>query len=482
MQEIWGSEHAKKVKLAFVQTGTAYALDSFRSTQSTLDNYANNWIKMHKQACEATRVHGSQSEKLLDQRMICLDQCKRELWALVSILTTADSKVVHNSVQASQNLPSIERCSDVVSLSSAEDLPQDQNTRKFIEKIQTQVAHAKALRQTGKFKLGLKAAQTALTEAKQLGYKPIIVEALVALSDSLDDLGDYKTSENLLFDAFFEAMQTNNDTLWADIANSLVFEIGYRQSRLGEAKMVSKIAFAAIERVANNNSLKARWHRNMGILLAQSNPVKTYQHFQKARKLIEKTKGADNLQFAKALTSLCIVQRTRQELLEAEQYCENSLSIMQKHLGSQHPELALILNTLANIYKDRGELSKAQSTYERALSIYESVSGKKHPTMGVLWLNLANLQLQKKDYDTAHQHYERALAICTQKTCIKEHTAQIHFELAMTLVAKGQDQNRAHTLALSALKYYSEMGLAKDQQQVKRWLFENGFDAAGGTP
>jgi hypothetical protein len=39
-----------------------------------LDRYASRWIDTHRDACEASRIRGDQSDEVLSRRMLCLDQ------------------------------------------------------------------------------------------------------------------------------------------------------------------------------------------------------------------------------------------------------------------------------------------------------------------------------------------------------------------------------------------------------------------------
>src|SRR5204863_8443743 len=53
--------------------------DKGAEAKLALDAYGAEWVAAHRQACEATRVHGGQSEELLDRRMLCLSARKAAL-------------------------------------------------------------------------------------------------------------------------------------------------------------------------------------------------------------------------------------------------------------------------------------------------------------------------------------------------------------------------------------------------------------------
>ena len=55
-----------------------------------------------------TRVHGEQSEQLMDLRINCLDQRLGDFKALIHVFARgADNKVLDQAVQAVANLPSL---------------------------------------------------------------------------------------------------------------------------------------------------------------------------------------------------------------------------------------------------------------------------------------------------------------------------------------------------------------------------------------
>src|SRR5260370_7320119 len=98
----------EKVHLAFVASGAPHAEAIWRSIEKTLDRFAGDWIAMSTEACEATRLRGTQSEALLDRRMRCLDDRLRELRAEVELFTDADANLVAPAPSAAPALPDLD--------------------------------------------------------------------------------------------------------------------------------------------------------------------------------------------------------------------------------------------------------------------------------------------------------------------------------------------------------------------------------------
>ena len=66
----------------------------------------------------ATRVRGVQSDEALDLRTGCLHERLESARAATSLLRSADSAIVDNSLGAVRNLPAIRDCEDVKELRS----------------------------------------------------------------------------------------------------------------------------------------------------------------------------------------------------------------------------------------------------------------------------------------------------------------------------------------------------------------------------
>ena len=71
---VWNDARKQAVRAAFAKTGKPFAADAFAAVAAALDSYGARWVAMQTEACEATRVRGTQSSELLDLRMQCLQR------------------------------------------------------------------------------------------------------------------------------------------------------------------------------------------------------------------------------------------------------------------------------------------------------------------------------------------------------------------------------------------------------------------------
>ena len=91
---VWNAERKQAVHEAFRATRLPFAENAWAVVERGFDSYTGSWASMRREACQATRVRGDQSEDLLDRRMFCLDQRLKEIGALTDLLTRADRQVV----------------------------------------------------------------------------------------------------------------------------------------------------------------------------------------------------------------------------------------------------------------------------------------------------------------------------------------------------------------------------------------------------
>src|SRR5204863_10200211 len=162
-----------RIKTAFLRTGKSYASDVHATIDRVLTGYAQSWANMYEETCEATRVHGEQSEEVLDLRMSCLTERLAGLRALTDVFSDANGEVVENAVSAANALAPLDRCADVALLRSLVRPPEDAVTRARVAELRHQLADLKARSDAGRWKEVLKAVQGLDGEARAIGYQPL---------------------------------------------------------------------------------------------------------------------------------------------------------------------------------------------------------------------------------------------------------------------------------------------------------------------
>ncbi|MCA9687835.1 MAG: protein kinase, partial [Myxococcales bacterium] len=80
---LWNPEVDARLREAMVASELPYAEASAIRVGTEFERWTQRWAAAHREACEATRVRGEQSDELLDLRMACLDDRKRAFAALL---------------------------------------------------------------------------------------------------------------------------------------------------------------------------------------------------------------------------------------------------------------------------------------------------------------------------------------------------------------------------------------------------------------
>src|SRR5215472_5457995 len=179
---IWNDKTSAGISRAFMATGKPFAQTAAANVGKALDRYSKDWVTMFTQACEATRLRGTQSEELLDLRMECLSRRRAGFQALIEIFANADGKVVERSVDAAQALASLEGCADVAALKAPVRPPADPTVRAKVDELRRKLATANAMHAAGKFREGVTLATQIASEAKALQYRPLEAEAFDQLA------------------------------------------------------------------------------------------------------------------------------------------------------------------------------------------------------------------------------------------------------------------------------------------------------------
>lgn len=105
----WNKEVRSTIRRAFEDTGVVYASDVWETVRDSLDSRSAEWVSTRTKACEATRVHGTQSTELMHQRIICYDRLPHEMTALTTKLADANAEVVNHAAETAISLTELDR-------------------------------------------------------------------------------------------------------------------------------------------------------------------------------------------------------------------------------------------------------------------------------------------------------------------------------------------------------------------------------------
>ncbi len=248
---VWNPERAAKLKTAF---GDATARAD-RTVQG-LDAWAAAWATSHREACEATRVRGEQTEELMTRRMRCLDVQSGRFAAVVALLEKGGKATVARSGEAVGGLPQLTECSDTRVLLERVAPPQDEALRGRIEATSKKLDEAVARRWMYRFAEGLAYAKEAAAEADAIGWPPLTAEALLQVGLLSTRTGDHSAGVDALWRAVHQAKLARDARVEAQVWMELAYTVGDRLRRRTEAERLFEITAAQVKSLAEPGTLE----------------------------------------------------------------------------------------------------------------------------------------------------------------------------------------------------------------------------------
>jgi len=413
LTSVWDASNRSALEAAFLATGKPYAREAFQRVTEMLDDYADAWVAMRTDTCEATHLRGEQTEQVLDLRMTCLDRRLSVAKALVQVLVEeVNDEVVGRSVEAVAKLPPVEGCGDVEALRAANPPPDDPDVRVGVERLRAQLDRAGALLDAGKYAEGVAVAGAAVEEARSLDYAPAMAFALYRLGQLQHRADQQDEAEVSLREAVRLAAIGKSDQLAADAWMELMWLIGNERARHDDALALRETIEAAIARAGNQPAARARLLRTVGVLQHEKGEYREAREtLERALLLMESVDTVSETDVAQTARSLGLTASMLGDLTAARGYHERALSSFERRYGPRHPHVSLALESLASLASKEGKHEDSLALHQRVLAIRESFLGPDHREVAQALSNLG-VQLSTLDrYDEARAVYERALAI-----------------------------------------------------------------------
>ncbi len=506
---VWNPRVAGAVQGAFAAVAPERGPELSRPLTATLDGYAGRWVQAHREACEATRIRGEQTEAVLSLRMMCLERRRKELAALVRLLERPDTSLVDRSVDAAMALSAVSQCGDTDALAQV-GRPEDPARRAALEKLEEQLAGVDALRIAARYSQGLEEARAALSAAQSLAFKPLVAQAHLELGLLLDSTGDQKGASRELQEAIKLAESGRDDVTKTRAASRLGFVIGYRQSQTEPSLGWVHLAEGTLERLGTDRypELESDVYTVLGLVfLRAGNWREALAGFQRSLAAAEHIPAAD-LQRARALANIAAtlghlgdreeavrsgrmaiatfeklrgrdhpilvepLQNLTNDLVELGRHAEalaasdRALALTMAKLGPEHPATADVLDSRSSVLLELGRPKEALAASERALALHQKVKGATSAE-GFSLDGIGRAQLALGRVPEAIAALERARAV---KPPDEQVMAEINFTLARALVAGRRDQVRARALAAEARKGFEELRSARRVAEVDAWL------------
>jgi tetratricopeptide (TPR) repeat protein/predicted Ser/Thr protein kinase len=431
---IWDGGRKDAVRTAFLGTHLSYAPVALDRIDTILDRYTGDWTNMHREACEATRVRGEQSEDLLDRRMFCLDQRLREVNALTGLFSRADADVVERSAALARGLTRLDTCADVTALTARMPPPRDPALRAEVDRVRSAVAEVKTWVDAGKQAEAEPKAEAAVAAARKVDYRPTQAEALFQQGFLQDLLGETEKAETTTFDALVTAQAAGHLEIAARSASELGWINGYSAGRPAEGERWARLAAAIADALPGDDALHAELLRQKAVVLyTQGRFAEAVKTSTSALNRAERAYGPEHPEVAKILSNLGAFYNELGDNEASLRASLRGLAIRKKVFGPDHPDLAKSYNTLGNAYHDLRRYPEAQANQERAYAIFGKNFGPDHPQALGVKNNIANIYKEEGRYAEAEPLYREILA------ATERNDGPDHPNVALVLADLGED-------------------------------------------
>jgi eukaryotic-like serine/threonine-protein kinase len=540
---LWDEARRAEVASAFSRSGKPWAARAGEETVRALDAYAAQWVAMHGDACEATRLRGEQAESVMALRMSCLDERKKDLAALTDVFANADDETAARAVQAASALPPVSMCADVQALSAVAPEPADAGLRTQIAQARTRLATARAWLGAGKYKEGLATAEAVGPVAAPLGYRALVAEQLALVGELRFKAGDYQGAERAWKDALYAAEEARLDGLkshvavelakvtvdlhgfaaaheWLRFAEATVRRTGggevqvdlwieialayFRESRYPEAEAAARKAITlAAETLPPSHLGRAAAYRTLGdVLKYEGRYDEGLQLLEKARTLVEAKLGPEHPEVAAILRKEVDVYAMRHDGAQALALGRRVLALLSRSLPPEHLQIAQTRTNLAEALALLGRYDEAVAEERLALPTYERIFGPNSENVGVSNTNIGHALVELGRTVEARRHLLRAIAIYDktlaegapdraeplwrlgQCELAERRPREALRPLEQALVLRARDPNAAEMLADVELTLAQALAAAGADRTRARRLAERARDqwAAAGEP
>lgn len=450
---IWDDARREELEGVIEAAGLAFGSQTWRLVEGRLDAYASAWVDARQHACEATKVHGRQSEEQLDLSVHCLDQRLDHVMAAVDVLAEGRVEAIVEGVVLVDRLPPLAPCASTPHLRTVHEQPLDRSPS--ARALDLRVAQAQAYLTVQLPDDARKLADDAVVEAQRLGDRVRWAEALAVRGRAEVMIGDGARADASLRESMLLALEVADLELaardwialgrvaaveledsgrardWLDQAGSfiegqapiegLVVELAVARAELAVFDGSYDEALAGLQRV--RQGLETDDPATIEVLGEEANLLGEAGRLEESdaryEQVIERLSarlGEDHPSLARWRVNQAINELGKPvpDLERAQGLCEHALARYGEVYGEHDRRLAGILVLMGSLAHARGELDEARGLAERAVDIVHKQLPVGHSERAGALALLGNVQID------AGRHTE---AIATHQALVSEYDA-----------------------------------------------------------
>ncbi len=481
LADAWDADRREAVEQAFEAEHKAYTEASFDNVARTLDGYAASIVAMQREACEAARVYGTQSDELMGRRMACLERRVRRLGALTQALSQGGAETVQRAVEAAYGLPDLAPCADAEQLMHGVAPPEDAAARETVEALRGELAEVESFARAGKLD-GLEARiADLLARARATEYSPVVAEVLLFKGTFEGNVGEAPTAVASLGDALELAERSGHDPVIVEACIVLMLNEGRRLNRFDVAETYARRAAAVLDRMGDDRRLRMLLFSDLGqVENVRGRTTEALAALGRSLELAHELGRDDDPVLVGSLSAMAVALMESDRDQEADEMLARALRIVETQVGMAHPSAGVVLATRARLRNQQRRYEESVAMFRQAREIFVAALGEAHTNVAAV-TNGEGLTLVELGRDSeAAIAFERAIEVSTRANGPNHlGVAASLFNLGGTLTRLGRGKEAvAHLERALAIKAAT---LGPDHEEVgwTRDLLGDAWLAAG---
>ena len=368
-EALWPAEARGSVATALRSAGVSYGAATEARVLAALDAYAAQWQAVRAAACR-DHAGGTHTAELYGLQTACLEDRRDAFVALVERLSAADRDIAEQASEATLGLPTPARCEDIAALTAAVPPPEDPAVAAEVTALRRKLAAARVAIDLYRDAEGLAIVAPIVARAEQIGYLPLLAEALFLEGRLREGEEDDRAPARLLSRSLWLAERVRDDRQVARAMVDLLRVLASHRRRPAEALAWRDHAEALLYR------LDAASEESVGLRAA-----------------------------------LGFVLTKVGEYDEAERVLTAALRDATAHHGVDAPFARLARRSLANLAAARGRHAEALALYRENFDLVAAIYGPAHPRVVEPLLRISECELALGELAAALRTVDQALAL-----------------------------------------------------------------------
>ena len=408
MESLWNPDAQAEVRASAENVGKAYVVDGVAIASEELSNYADDWVAEYRSACEATHVRKEQTESLFALRAACLANRRRSFERVVAGLRSADLLKLEQAPRSTHRLPSIEPCANTEALARLAPLPEDPKARAALLELDEDIADLVAQVVDQDYEDSLAEAERLIELATQLGYRPAIGRARMAII-SVQDNANRFSDDGPAREAFNDGLASGEFYLAANAAALLAEFYGPRDA--SEAHRWVSTGTALLDQIGAAPVAYVNLIRSDAIAYAMSGkPEEARPRFERSIELLRAADPEDP-KLITAYSDLAVMFSSSGDAEQGAHYFGIAHQLASVSLGPRHPGTARILANVARTRLLQGKHNEALPLFEQAREVLAAAYGDDHPAVARADFELSDLYAAKGEPERALRMLARAVEV-----------------------------------------------------------------------